>query len=58
MSFSFSCHFAVKFEDLYKMRAPVGVVEGFDITTFDQVVGIVILLCVCYYQSVEIFRNY
>ena len=32
-----SCVFlAVSFEDLYSLRAPVGTVEGFDLSAFDR----------------------
>ena len=30
------CSYAVCFKDLYSLRAPVGTVEGFDISAFDR----------------------
>lgn len=32
--------YIVSFEDLYSLRAPVGTVEGFDISAFDRQVSI------------------
>ena len=34
--FPILCIYAVSFENLYGLRAPVGTVEGFDISAFDR----------------------
>ena len=41
---------AVQFDHLWKIRAPVGVCEGFDISHFDKVIGVSFtkyLQCIC-----------
>lgn len=38
--------YIVSFEDLYSLRAPVGTVEGFDISAFDRQVSIHHNVCV------------
>ena len=48
---------AVSFEDLYRLRAPVGTVEGFDISAFDRRVrrhSYVMYMCIHVHACIDV----
>lgn len=44
------CAVAVQFDDLWKIRAPVGHCEGFDLSLFDTLIEVSVINNVCAYR--------
>ena len=43
------CAMAMQFTDLWKIRAPVGICEGFDLQDFDNITQVGLQYCFLYY---------
>jgi len=49
---------AVEFKDLQKIRAPLGICEGFDLSSFDRLVQVRALLLIIYIHNIFILCSF